>query len=208
MKKVILPFLIITLGFSNEITENMNFSKNVKSSILQTTLQIHIQNRNISKLTNKIGVILNKVNSYKFCKNKSYSILPTYKNQKFINYYTDLKFKCEFNKNKLPIFSQLLAKIQNENIISIYNFEYTLPKKLYNKTQTNLKIEAFNYGLKKAQKLSNTFNKKCFMKSINFNTPLYNRSYKVLMAPSINLPTPKNEGQNVNINANYRFICF
>ena len=207
MKKIIILFLVFFV-YANEISENKTFIQNVKSSTLSTTLKVHIQNKNISKISNEISNVLNIVNSYNFCKNKTYSILPKYKDQKFINYYTDLKFQCEFNKNKLSIFSNLLENIQKNNIVSIYNFEYTLSSKLYKQTENKLKIKAFNYGLKKAQKLSKTFNQKCFMKSINFNISSYNRDYKVLMAPSINLPTPKNEGQNVNINVNYRFICF
>ena len=47
------------------------------------------------------------------------------------------------------------------------------------------------------------------MKSINFSTPLYvNRSVKMFAESSVAIPTPKNNGENVTINANYRFICF
>ena len=206
MKKIIILFLVIFI-YANEISENKTFIQNVKSSTLSTTLKVHIQNKNISTIANEISNVLNIVNSYNFCKNNKYSILPKYKNQKFITYYTDLSFKCEFSKKKLPIFSELLGKIKN-NIISIYDFEYKIPSKLYKQTQTILKIKAFNYGLDKAKKLSNTFYKKCFMKSLNFNQPIYTKNLRVFSESAISLPTPKNEGKNVILSVNYRFICF
>jgi hypothetical protein len=207
MKKIIIPFLMLLIVYANEISEHKTFTKNIKSSLLSTTLKIHIQNKNIATLTNEINNILNIMDNYKFCKNKTYSILPKYKNQKFINYYTDLNFKCEFQKDKLPIFSKLLNKL-NKHIISIYNFQYTLTKDLYQKAQNNLKIEAFNYGLEKAKKLSNTFNKKCFMKSINFNNTHQVYTRNVVMFKQSTLPTPKNNTQNILLNVNYLFVCF
>jgi len=174
--------------------------------VLNTKLQIHIQHKNISIIIKNIDKTLKLISNYNFCKNKTYSINPNYKNNNFINYSTNLNFNCQFQDNKLPIFSQLLEKLQKQNIISLQNMEYIIPNDLKKEVQNKLKIKAFKYGLNKAKQLSKIFSKSCFMKSINFSANHYPlRTFKAFSTS--NIPIPQNNGSIIKLETFYKFEC-
>jgi len=205
--KYILVFFMVLFSYA-DIIESKIFSKNIKSNLVDTTLAISLEDKNIASLVNKIDNMLKIVNNYHFCKNNSYSILPKYSKNKFISYNTKLKLQCQFKNNKINIFTELLNKVQKNNIIYIHNLKYIIPKNLQKNSVNNLKIEALNYGIIKAQKLSKTFKQKCFMQKVDFNSYSRNILYKRVSLYQESMPLPQNHGKNIELKANYKFICF
>jgi len=205
--KYILVFFMIIFSYGN-IIETKVFTKIIKSNTLNTVLAISLEDKNIANLVSKIDKTLKIANKYNFCKNDGYSIMPKFYKNKFDTYNTKLKLNCQFTDKKIDLFSKFLAQVQKNNIIYIYDLKYIIPKKLQKDSIKLLKIEALNYALKKAKKLSTTFNKKCFMQKVNFNNYNTRMLFKSVSMYQKSIPLPQNHGKNIEIKANYNFVCY
>jgi hypothetical protein len=216
MKKTVLSLMMLSSLFSQEVIENKVFSKVIKSEDLSSNLTVTIEDEKISNLIIKIDGILNKVHSTKICKNSEYSVMPKYeyKNGKreASKYKTNLLFKCQFPQAKINIFSKLLDELQfTKNLISINKFTYIVPDKLRETSLENMKIKAFEYGNEKSVELSKKLKMRCFIKDVSFqqknNYPSYSR-YNKVMSEAVSVPLPLNKGHKLELNTNYKFICF
>jgi len=204
--RYLLVFFMVIFAFG-DITETKVFSKNIKSNVLQTRLEITIENKQISNVVKEIDNILKIINKYNFCKNNGYSIFPKYYKNKFVSYQTKLKLNCRFVDTKIKLFTQLLSKVQN-HVIYINNLKYVVPKEIQKKVLKELKIKAFNYGLNKTKELSKVLKKRCFVKNVEFNHYQQNVLYKKMSFYQNAVPLPQNNGKDLILNVNYKFICF
>jgi len=199
---LILPIAL----FAYNITNTKTFSIKLTPDLLKTTLQISILDKNLNKLLKKTNLVI-KASSK--CKQITYNFSPyyEYKNKKrvFLGYKANIKEVCEFKNPK--DFSTLLSNLPKEAKVSLNSIKYISSKQ--KEAIKKLKLNAYNFSINEANKLSKALNKTCILKNISFNTttPIRYKKVKALSVDALNAPLPKGENE-VKLTANYLIECF
>ena len=226
MIKVILTLsLIHSILFSFEISKNMTFSKELRPTIMSSTITAIIKDKDKLKIQELFKEVIKISSDEKICTDGSYSISPHYKyirkkdglSENIFDGYTGrINFECKFKDTKKidNIISKMdkVSSKKDKLKLTLNPISWILEEEISKKEIDKLELEALNYTKSYTRYLSDIYSKKCAVKRVD----LYNssnirlrsmpREDMAMMKNSITTE-PINKDLTLKYSAAYLFSC-
>ena len=213
MKQIFFILLYIISSYGYELNFAKDFNQNLKPDILHTYISIEYNSKDETVVNDTIEQfnLFFKENNNITKKNGSFTLNPIYRyinnEQQFLTYKGRLSYTIEDKSpKKLTTFITELIEFKKENFnnakLSIGTLQWSVSKKIKDKTIDNLRKIAINWIEEYKQTISET----CLIKEItisNFNSR--NHPY-MLKVSSANI-SPSANKKTIKLTAHYKLDC-
>ena len=197
--------MFAVLSFSYQVTDTKTYTQKINLNVVQISLNIQTENKNLNTLLNKISKIINQTKS--LCQS-SYNFYPVYEKNNFKYYKTNINLKCKFKKEKINEFSKILNNLQTKSKIRMNSINLLPSESEKKEALRKLRKKAYNEAKKNADKLSTTLNKQCFVTEIYFNNskpPI--KTFRPLYKTITLTPIPKQKN-SIYLKVFYKIECY